>query len=152
MIRKRNNPPPTVAQQYILDRVTIDCNGCWNWNRATDKRGYGRCHTPTRFAHHVSYEAFIGPLPTNYLMHDCDNPACVNPEHLTPGDHQQNMADAAARGLMCRGSAVGTSKLTEDQVASIKSDERPQNRIAADYGVSQSLVSRIKSGERWVYS
>lgn len=77
--------------------------GCWNWTGHHNGVGYGMLWAPEAgrkvLAHRFSYEMHHGPLPPGVLVcHHCDNPACVNPEHLYAGDYRSNMRDAVARG------------------------------------------------------
>jgi transposase-like protein len=78
--------------------------GCWAWTSLIDDQGYGRLLVKGKKAlvHRVSYELFSGaPIPAGaVVMHDCDNPRCVRPDHLRLGTQKENMADAARRGRM----------------------------------------------------
>jgi hypothetical protein len=75
---------------------------CWIWKGARNKRGYGRYTFPdgkTAYAHRIAFEEYFWPLsPGECVMHDCDNPSCVRPAHLTPGDRAENNADMGERG------------------------------------------------------
>lgn len=73
-------------------------DGCWNWTRARySSFGHG-CYRG-KHAHRYAYESAFGPIPTGMLiLHRCDNPACVNPEHLFVGTQGDNMRDMASKG------------------------------------------------------
>lgn len=76
---------------------------CWPWVGVTDQHGYGRVQFMTsKFkAHRVAFEMFNGPIPDGKIIrHKCDNPNCVNPEHLEAGTQKQNMQDASRRGRL----------------------------------------------------
>lgn len=74
--------------------------GCWVWIGALDGSGYGTFYFQGRKvrASRWAYERWIGPLGDQWALHHCDNPPCVNPEHLFIGDHTANMLDASAKG------------------------------------------------------
>jgi predicted XRE-type DNA-binding protein len=80
-------------------------------------------------------------------MHSCDNPPCVNPEHLSVGTRKENLVDMSKKGRMFNPSL----KLTLEQVDFIKSSDLTQNELAQKFSVMQSTISRIKSGKRWKY-
>jgi hypothetical protein len=82
--------------------------------------------------------------------HTCDNRRCINHNHIYPGDKSTNGHDAYRNLKSLKGEARTTARLSNAAVEAIKIDTRPQTVIAAEYGVSQSLVSRIKNGERRV--
>jgi len=72
-------------------------NNCWEWNGARSKNGYGRFWingAGVHYAHRISYIMCSGPIPDGGLvLHRCDNPPCVNPEHLYLGNHSENALD-----------------------------------------------------------
>jgi hypothetical protein len=76
--------------------------------------------------------------------HKCDNPGCVNPEHIFIGNHTDNMRDRDEKGRVARGVNNGAAKLTESQVLKIRADTRTHYAIAADYPVSRTTISDIK--------
>ena len=149
--------------------------GCWEWRHGKHRYGYGQACRPDGTqvtAHRLAWEAWNGPIPKGkHICHTCDNPSCCNPLHLYAGDRFSNMGDMGKRRRQwlaakkdrgeivpapiipehrrARGQRVGTSKLTEQQIKEILSDNRKQRDIAKDYGVSQAQIQRIKSGKSW---
>lgn len=127
-------------------------SGCWDWTAYKESNGYGviGVGSKARLAHRVSYEAHKGPIPPGMCVcHRCDNPACVNPDHLFLGSHADNMADMAAKHRSQRGEAHVRAKLTAQEVLSIRAESGTQENIAAKYGICSSQVSRIKLGKTW---
>lgn len=130
-------------------------NGCWEWTGGYTQKGYGRTNTSILgkkrrwYAHRLAYTLIKGPIPQGMqVMHSCDNPKCINPEHLSVGTNQDNVNDMIAKGRQCRGEAHKSTKLTDEQVRRILADPRRQEDIAQEYGVSQPLISRLKRGKR----
>lgn len=88
-----------LRSKYIIDPVS----GCWVWTAARDNLGYGRIQRGTRgqgtaLAHKVSYEISCGPVPDGLeLDHKCRTPCCVNPSHLEPVTHQENVLRGTSR-------------------------------------------------------
>ena len=124
---------------------------CWEWTAHLNNKGYGqfRYQGKPRLAHRMS--AYLaGLLPdladtNHHVCHTCDNPKCVNPDHLFVGTRADNMADMAAksRGSGAKGEANCNSKLTPAKVQAIRADTRSQRKIAADYGVSNQTINMI---------
>lgn len=78
-------------------------NGCIEWQQRLDGSGYGRLRWNRRqeAAHRVAYVLTFGEFPREeQVLHQCDNPRCVNPSHLFLGNHTVNMRDAAAKGRL----------------------------------------------------
>ena len=104
----------------------------------------------------AAYQEFVAPIPDGmYVLHKCDNPACVNPDHLFLGTHADNMRDKVAKGRGYRpaGSKHHNAKLDEKKVREIKTrlalGEETGEAIAKQYGVSASVISGIKNGHHW---
>ena len=144
--------------QRILDRVEGDLqeDSCWNTTGHHDKDGYSKVwvHPTYKSSHRIMYEVFNGsPIPPGMVVrHKCDNPSCVNPNHLEIGTQKENQEDKSNRGNSTRGSKSHLSKLTEEQVREIKNRIENGERnmeIYKDYGVSRDLISKIRTGKLW---
>lgn len=116
-VRKYGEPGPAKIRRMIpagtpaADKIdiigwTVAENGCWEWNgRRGVREGpsvYGRVDDETqvaRLAHRIAYMKWVGPLDDDLvLMHKCDNPICINPEHLLPGTQAENLEDMMRKG------------------------------------------------------
>lgn len=87
-----------------------------------------------------------------FVCHRCDNPPCINPDHLFLGTNYDNVADKLKKGRhrTIRGSDRTDAKLTEADVLEIRAASGiSQQKLAEKYGVHQVLISKIKKGERW---
>lgn len=139
-------------------KVDRSGDGCWEWQACRTSNGYGHSHTHTgmRYSHRISYTLTCGPIPDGmHVLHRCDNPPCCNPAHLWLGTHDDNQADKVTKGRQAAGESVGTSKLTDHQVAEIRRRYVRGNRwrtcppgssaadLAAEFGVTRNQVTRI---------
>ena len=90
------------TRERLLESVDIDENtGCWNWNKYRNKEGYGRFRVNNKkvLAHRASYLEFNGKIKDDLLVcHRCDNPSCINPEHLFLGTNHDNVHDSINKG------------------------------------------------------
>lgn len=133
----------------------IDRSGeCWEWSAAKFDNGYGAFQLgvgKTVRVHRLMWQIYSGiKIPDSaVVMHSCDNPSCVNPNHLSLGTPQMNNKDMVQKGRNkhLSGSENPMSKLSEAEAKKILHDSRTHQKIADDYGVSRSLVSMIKSGK-----
>ena len=132
----------------FLAKVRVAESGCWEWQAFKMKRnGYGFFRTPTRheLAHRVAYRLFVAPLIDGLdVMHSCDNPGCVNPEHLRQGTHKENMEDCSLKGRNSFGEKHG--KLTDEQVKFAVESHLLQREVAEIIGCTQSYVSELRRG------
>lgn len=154
----------------ILSR--IDRSGgpdaCWPWTGVTNRKGYGTVHTPsqiTGLAHRIILASSIGRdlRPDEVTMHDCDNPPCCNPRHLSPGSNLANMRQAYERGRFANrlpqkppvflGESHPHARLTVEQVREIRlryaAGGTSQQSLGDEYGVSQAVISAIVRRKTW---
>ncbi len=126
---------------------------CWIWIGAKSPKGYGSFWLDGRIrrAHTASVILFKGIYPKDGEVgcHTCDNPSCVNPDHVFYGTPAQNTQDAKIKGRF--DFKVGKYKLTPEQALEIYCATGSQYKIAADFGINQSTVSVIKNGLSWSY-
>lgn len=134
--------------------------GCWLGDWKPTKKGYGNAlkvingANPLRGAHRVSYFLHKGEFDYRLCVcHSCDNPACVNPDHLFLGTTQENTEDMVKKGRASRGVDRPTTKLTEEQVIEIRNKystgQYTQRQLGKDYGVDYGGVGRIIRRELW---
>jgi hypothetical protein len=140
--------------KYIIDSNT----GCWNWMSSKKPSGYGTFSIGYRtfHAHRMSFELYKGPIPSMFCVcHKCDNPSCVNPEHLFLGTHRQNSQDMVDKKRQARGERSGTVKLTEEQVIEIKSTYKRRHgqltELARKYNVTTQAIWKIVRHKNWLY-
>ena len=129
-------------------------DNCVPWPGYLNRRGYGclRYNGKWSLAHRVAWEKERGPIPPGVcVLHRCDNPPCINPDHLFLGTQLDNIADRHRKGRNGRlpGESNGRARLTEAQVRAIRSDTRSKVAIAQTYGISNVLVGLIKRRKIW---
>ena len=121
---------------------------CIEWQKAKNAAGYGVRWDPvarkTRLAHRVA----IGALDGEVVLHLCDNPSCVNPEHLRRGTHAENKADCIRKNRDNIGERNGHAKLSDELAQWIRESPQTNTQLARALGVSQPAISMIRSGKR----
>jgi len=149
-----------IPMDVRLQRMSIvnKDTGCWEW-QGYKVKGYGRMMTGSRItnnrkssgAHRISYETFIGAIPHEmYVCHRCDNPCCINPEHLFIGTHQDNVNDREkkCRNNPQRGEFHGMAKLKEHDVIfarELRSSGKSFQSIADLFHVNKhTIIDAIK--------
>lgn len=150
--------------QSVIDRFLskVDTNtasGCWEWTKGKWSVGYGvmRVHGISVYDHRLSYMIFKGEIPDGmFVCHSCDNPGCVNPEHLWLGTPSENSRDRERKGRRNtpKGDACSRSILSEKDVVSIRErvatgKKGIQARLASEYGVGRSTISMIVCRRSW---
>jgi HNH endonuclease len=146
-----------LRERFMENASPEPMSGCWLWVGAAFNTGYGqlRVGAKTISAHRLAWELFRGLIPDGLsVLHRCDVPACVNPDHLFIGTHNDNNQDRHMKGRDARGGTHWCSKFTEDQVRQIRaqatSDERRSYpAIAKLFGVTRATIRRIVVRETW---
>lgn len=145
------------AKTRFFQRIEKLPNGCWKWRGYIRPKGmgYGEIGFGGRsiLVHRYSWLIHFGEIPTGKsVLHKCDNPSCVNPEHLFLGTHADNMADCVRKGRQSKGEQRYNSKLTDSDVRTISSliqAGETYTDIGRRFGIKQSSVSDIASGRIW---
>jgi hypothetical protein len=144
----------------LKERSLLLSCGCQVWLGHLNEWGYGHLSIASGKirAHRAAYLANIGAIQVGaYVCHHCDNPACINPEHLFIGCPKTNMTDMSikgrARGSIRKGEQNGFSKLTNDQVISIRKEyalgNTTQRELAEKFDVCRANISYIVRGIYW---
>lgn len=144
--------------QRFWSKTTASGNGCIEWLGASLKAGYGLFKIAgTRqniLAHRYAYEEKFGPVPYGmYVCHRCDNPRCVNQDHLflgTPKDNVQDMIQKDRRVIKTLSNESSPSAvLTDKQVLEMRAMRgvMTQRAMAQKFGIGTSQVSRIMRGQ-----
>lgn len=137
--------------KWLLKHKNINDNGCWEWNKAKSTAGYGTVLVDgkPKYVHRLS--AYIWNNFDIYsdlvVMHDCDNPSCFNPKHLSIGTHHKNHLDAAIKCRLPR-------KIDKNRAVFIKKmieSGFPQRFIARIFNISPGSVRNIILGKSWFY-
>lgn len=145
---------PLTEASFMESVIPEPNSGCWLWLGSETNSGYGcvRHKGKNLKAHRASWLLFRGPLKRRLsVCHKCDNPPCVNPDHLFLGTHQENMRDMVRKGrtIRLKGSAHPGAKLTELAVLAIRNDRRRSSIIASEYGVARRTIQAIRLREIW---
>ncbi len=128
--------------------------GCWLWGGAVSGNGYGRFWYDSKnsMAYRVSYLINKGPIPKGlFVCHHCDQPSCVNPDHLFLGTHKDNMNDRDSKGRngYQKGEVNGNSKLKEAQIIEIRNSSLSHTELGIMYGVAPEHIAGIRKGKTW---
>ena len=146
--------------EFFNDKYEV-VGECFLWTKAlhgkTRLHSYGYTWYINRRwkTHRLSYELNLGPIPEGMsVLHSCDNPRCINPEHLVLGTHDDNMRHLKERGRANRkpvnvGDKNASAKLSEKQIVDIRASVESRKVLADLYGVSYSNICLIKSGRSW---
>lgn len=125
---------------------------CIEWPFSKTKKGYGIfTHKNKRYpAHRFVLIQISGKNPEGLqAAHECGNPSCVNPNHLSWKTQIENEKDKIRHGTLRRGTESSRAKLTDADVLNIFASQEPQYALAERYGVHKATIQTIKSGKTW---
>lgn len=124
---------------------------CWEWIAHRNKKNYGVFNREgtTTLAHRYSAELAGMDIIDKLVCHNCDNPSCVNPDHLFVGTNQDNMDDMASKGRRSTTGHKQTSmpklrKLTAEQVLYVRASDKPLRALARELSVGSTTIFKIK--------
>ncbi len=162
MQKRRTNVIERFVEKYITDPVT----DCWIWTAGKNNAGYGQFWPDARcspmYAHRFAWVLHFGPIPDKLnILHNCDNPSCVNPNHLTMGTQVENMRHMVDTGRykntppLRQGQAHGMHKLSDVDVRIIQrlcnARILNQSQIAAVFQVTVTQINRIHRRKAWTH-
>lgn len=149
----------TIASRF-WSKVQKRDVGCWDWMACKNEFGYGCIGAggdkgrPLK-AHRVAWELLVGPIPPDTMvLHRCDNPGCVRPDHLFLGTQLENVRDCIEKGRSIRGSAHKRAKLTEGKVRIIRelySTGKSLRELGDAFGVADTTIHKAVSRKTWAH-
>lgn len=155
MTRRKNNI------HDFLDRCVLNpSTWCWEWQGVKDRDGYGQFGYENkivlvhRLAYQFYYQCSEEEMKGKIVMHICDNPSCVNPDHLKLGTQKDNVQDCVQKGRRAnqKGQDNFNAKLTQYQVDKIRelaSFGMSQEQLAKMFNVSRRTIHNIRNYKSW---
>lgn len=145
---------PTLEQRFWFYVDKKQKNDCWHWTGSCNNKGYGRIQINKKniAAHRLSWKIHFGMIPKDLcVLHTCDNPKCVNPNHLFLGTSEDNIKDKVDKNRQAKGENIGISKLTMNQVKEIRilKGKFSQRKIAKMFSVAYSTIAYIHKNKTW---
>lgn len=126
----------------IKQRIEVQPNGCWKWLGTVSKDMYGHIRVGEKVmaTHRVAYMAVHGAIPRGKVMrHQCDNRMCCNPDHVIPGDHEDNTQDIVDRNRQAARRVLTAEELA--QVSKLRAEGKSKRQIAEALSCNWYTVS-----------
>ena len=161
---RKNGKPIMPTEDRLLSHVQKNSiSGCWEWtgpkHHGYGKTSYGSRTDGTRrnvFAHRLAYQIWVGEIPEGYeVCHKCDNPCCINPNHLFTGTRQDNIADRERKGrnVIFVDEEQPRAKLTKKAVKDARWEHMYRGtsfqKLADKYGVTKKTIQNAINGVTW---
>lgn len=146
MIKTKTN-----EEKFWPKVIKLGPDDCWEWSGAKHPSGYGKVwlnlpELVCKAAHHASLILTGTDVPKgSVVMHSCDNPGCVNPNHLSIGTQQDNIKDKLAKGRQPTGDNHHNTTLSDADVIYIRQSAKSGVDLAKELGVSPSAISNIRN-------
>lgn len=138
-------------RKRILSKIEFT-NDCFNWT-GTICRNYGYLQIKGKSIriHKYIYELFFNKIVLNSVCHTCDNPKCVNPNHLFEGTHKENMGDKVKKERQFKpiGNKNGRVKITQEDVLFIRNSKLSCKELAIKYSITSDNISSIRTNRIW---
>lgn len=143
-------------EERFWGKVEI-ADGCWEWKRCLSSAGYGKIGVDggSVYAHRLSWEMANGEIPDGAsVLHHCDNPPCVRPDHLFLGSKKDNTGDAIRKGRFVnppikRGVSNHNAKLTDQFVVEIRKSTLSAPALAIRYNVAVTTIEKVRARSAW---
>lgn len=144
-------------KQRFEEKFFISEFGCWVWKAKNKNGGYGVIHIGSRvtgrwhYAHRISWQIYRGDINGMDVLHKCDNPSCVNPDHLFLGTQADNNLDRDRKGrhIALRGSKNGMSRLNDEKVLLIRKSTLSSISLSKKILIDPSTIRKIRRRELW---
>lgn len=122
---------------------------CQTWTGAKNKAGYGVTWHNNHWAY--AHRVVVGALPKEIVRHICDNPSCVNPDHLIKGTNKENSEDMVTKGRQAKGIHSPRAKLSEEDVLLIRDlqNHMSSRQVAGRFGITKTNVLDIWNRRIW---
>lgn len=151
-IKRKSRPNEKKIEFLITEK---DCWVCTSHCKNKEGYPYYKFNGKVGRMHRYMYEKYKGKIPEGYIVrHACDNPSCINPDHLLLGTHKDNKQDSINRKRHAKGTSVHSAKLTEKDVKEIRKLLKNKyygymQNICKKFNVSSDCIYNIKNNKSW---